>query len=144
MHFLTHRTSPCFYLSCSWRNALWLNTMHCGKKCGSMQCIVGKSDEFENSSLLIYFLWILIMLLLAPFSRSAAIIHGQNLSSEHIFLLKPVCRLGFNSIRNLRVHSSNCQEWGHLITWYGPMMGFYFNSFLAGERKIWKFFFQKF
>ena len=26
------RTSPCFYLSCSWRNALWLNTMHCGKK----------------------------------------------------------------------------------------------------------------
>ena len=27
-------TSPCFYLSCSWRNALWLNAMHCGKKCG--------------------------------------------------------------------------------------------------------------
>ena len=26
------RTSPCFYLSCSWRNALWLNAMHCGKK----------------------------------------------------------------------------------------------------------------
>ena len=23
---------PCFYLSCSWRNALWLNAMHCGKK----------------------------------------------------------------------------------------------------------------
>ena len=32
MHSLTHRTSPCFYLSCSWRNALWLNAMHCGKK----------------------------------------------------------------------------------------------------------------
>ena len=32
MHSLTHRTSQCFYLSCSWRNALWLNTMHCGKK----------------------------------------------------------------------------------------------------------------
>ena len=32
MHSLTHRTSPCFSLSCSWRNALWLNTMHCGKK----------------------------------------------------------------------------------------------------------------
>ena len=32
MHSLTHRTAPCFYLSCSWRNALWLNAMHCGKK----------------------------------------------------------------------------------------------------------------
>ena len=32
MHSLTHRTSLCFYLSCSWRNALWLNAMHCGKK----------------------------------------------------------------------------------------------------------------
>ena len=32
MHSLTHRTSPCFYLSCSWRNTLWLNAMHCGKK----------------------------------------------------------------------------------------------------------------
>ena len=36
MHSLTHRTSPCFYLSCSWRSALWwrvwLNAMHCGKK----------------------------------------------------------------------------------------------------------------
>ena len=30
----TMRTSPCLYLSCSWRNALWLNAMHCGKKCG--------------------------------------------------------------------------------------------------------------
>ena len=38
-----------------------------------MQCIVVKSDEFENSSPLIYFLEILIMLLLAPFGRSAAI-----------------------------------------------------------------------
>ena len=37
-----------------------------------MQCIVVKSDEFENSSPLIYFLQILIMLLLAPFGRSAA------------------------------------------------------------------------
>ena len=26
------RTSPCYYLTCSWRNALWLNAMHCGKK----------------------------------------------------------------------------------------------------------------
>ena len=26
------RTSPCFYLTCLWRNALWLNAMHCGKK----------------------------------------------------------------------------------------------------------------
>ena len=25
---------PVFFLSCSWRNALWLNAMHCGKKCG--------------------------------------------------------------------------------------------------------------
>ena len=32
MHSLTHRTSPCFYLSWSWSNALWLNAMHCGKK----------------------------------------------------------------------------------------------------------------
>ena len=40
MHALTHRTSSCFYLSCSWRNrsgkkwrsALWLNAMHSGKK----------------------------------------------------------------------------------------------------------------
>ena len=32
MHSLTHRTSPCFSLSCSWRNALWLNAMHRGKK----------------------------------------------------------------------------------------------------------------
>ena len=32
----------------------------------------GKIDEFENSSPLIYFLEILIMLLLAPFGRSAA------------------------------------------------------------------------
>ena len=38
-----------------------------------MQCIVVKSDEFENSLPLIYFLYILIMLLLAPFGRSAAI-----------------------------------------------------------------------
>ena len=37
-----------------------------------MQCIVVKSDEFENSLPLIYFLYILIMLLLAPFGRSAA------------------------------------------------------------------------
>ena len=28
----TMRTSSCFYLTCSWRNALWLNAMHCGKK----------------------------------------------------------------------------------------------------------------
>ena len=39
-----------------------------------MQCIVVKSDEFENLSPLIYFLQILIMLLLAPSGRSAAII----------------------------------------------------------------------
>ena len=29
--------------------------MHCGKKCGQMQCIVVKSDEFENSSPLYIF-----------------------------------------------------------------------------------------
>ena len=38
-----------------------------------MQCIVVKSDEFENSSPLIYFLQILIMLLLAPYGRSVEI-----------------------------------------------------------------------
>ena len=38
-----------------------------------MQCIVVKSNEFENSSPLIYFPWILIMLLLTPYGRSAAI-----------------------------------------------------------------------
>ena len=39
-----------------------------------MQYIVVKSDEFENSSPLTYFPSILIMLLLAPYGRSAAII----------------------------------------------------------------------
>ena len=32
MHALKHRISSCFHLSCSWRNALWLNAMHSGKK----------------------------------------------------------------------------------------------------------------
>ena len=35
-----------------------------------MQCILVKSDEFENSSHLIYFLEILILLLLAHYGRS--------------------------------------------------------------------------
>ena len=34
MHALNHRISSCFHLSCSWRNALWLNAMHSGKNCG--------------------------------------------------------------------------------------------------------------
>ena len=34
LRFRNYRTSPYFYLSCSWRNALWLNAMYCGKKCG--------------------------------------------------------------------------------------------------------------
>ena len=38
-----------------------------------MQCFLVKSDEFENSSHLIYFPYILIMLLLAPYGRSTAI-----------------------------------------------------------------------
>ena len=41
-----------------------------------MQCIVVKSGEFENSSHLYYIsLKILIMLLLAPYGRSAATTH---------------------------------------------------------------------
>ena len=43
-----------------------------------MQCILVKSDEFENSSHLIYFSQILIMLLLACCARSAAIINVSN------------------------------------------------------------------
>ena len=51
-----------------------------------MQCIVVKSDEFENSSPLIYFPQILIMLLLAPYGRSAAI-NGLSLFFLRVKLL---------------------------------------------------------
>ena len=40
------RTSPCFYLSCSWRNALWLNAMHCRKKC--VKCNALGSKEMNS------------------------------------------------------------------------------------------------
>ena len=52
-----------------------------------MQCIVVKSDEFENSSPLYIFPLNPVFLLLAPFGRSAAIIftliHLRYLSFKH-------------------------------------------------------------
>ena len=53
-----------------------------------MQCIVVKSDEFENSSPLIYFPQILIMLLPAPYGRSAA----MTIWYEIYLRLKQRCR----------------------------------------------------
>ena len=70
MHSLTHRTSPCFYLSCSWRNTLWLSAMHCGKKWWIREFIAPYIFPLNPDS----------VLLLAPCGRSAAIknlLNGQ-------------------------------------------------------------------
>ena len=53
-----------------------------------MQCIVVKSDEFENSSPLIYFPYILIMLLLAPYGRSTANMSSREMHKVSSFVTK--------------------------------------------------------
>ena len=68
-----------------------------------MQCIVVKSDEFENLLPLIYFPQILIMLLLAPYGRSAAMTNVMSRKREDVWL-KPnmnKCYFGRIFVANL-------------------------------------------
>ena len=85
MHDLTHRTSSCLLFELCVAQCILVKSgaVHSGE----MRCILVKSDEFENSSHLIYFSQILIMLLLACCARSAAII---NVSNERCLKKKPL------------------------------------------------------
>ena len=78
-----------------------------------MQCIVVKSDEFENSSPLIYFLLILIMLLLTPFGHSAAI--KAEVNADHCFAFGRNTTLAFSSVcYNLKWTEKIANILGHL------------------------------
>ena len=71
MHALTHRTSSCFLFELFVAQCILI--ISSAEHSGKMRCVLIKSDEFENSSHLIHFSQILIMLLLARCARSAAV-----------------------------------------------------------------------